>query len=138
MLAGYADVAQSFAVRLKNVPEVIDFRLLRTNGLEDFRDNETINAVNRRRGDEEFIPRQKERSYRVLESWDSNLNEALRTGRLSSYYEDGPEGETLLTYLAPIRNLKECTKCHGSDHEFRGLVKLTTSLAPVEQEVQQS
>ena len=48
MVAGYADIAQTFADQLKNVEEVVDFRILRLNGLEAFRDNKTINEVNER------------------------------------------------------------------------------------------
>ena len=46
------------------------------------------------------------------------------------------EGENLLTFLAPILNKEKCQKCHGSDHEVRGLLKLTTTLRPIESEIE--
>ena len=66
MLAGSADIAESFADRLKTVTDIIDFRIVRTNGDEAFRDNETITNVNRRRGEETFAPRDSEARIPVL------------------------------------------------------------------------
>jgi len=60
MLEGDAEIAQNFASGLKNVDEIEDFRLLRVNGLEAFYDNKTIYNVNKRIGEEEFIPRESE------------------------------------------------------------------------------
>ena len=38
MLAGYADIAQAFAESLKSVPDIHDFRIMRRDGSEAFRD----------------------------------------------------------------------------------------------------
>ncbi|ROR32048.1 diguanylate cyclase [Inmirania thermothiophila] len=138
MLAGYADVAQTFADNLKRVSDVADFRILRTSGIEAFRDNETIRAVNRRRGEEEFPPHETEAVVRVLPAEHSALQEALRTKEMVAYYEWDSSGQRYLTFLAPIRNQNRCHRCHGGDHEVRGLLKLTTSMAPVEQAVRET
>ena len=47
MLAGDADIAQAFSERLKTVQGAKDFRILRTDGAEAFRDNRTIRQVNK-------------------------------------------------------------------------------------------
>jgi diguanylate cyclase (GGDEF)-like protein/PAS domain S-box-containing protein len=135
MLAGYADIAQSYADRLKLVPEVLDFRIMRVNGMEAFQDNKTIDEVNERRGDEEFELREQEKSARVLQEDDANLLKTLAGEKIISFYERDKQGARYLTFLAPIRNADDCHKCHGGESPIRGLVKLTTSLGPVEDSI---
>jgi len=138
MLVGYADVAQVYADRLKEVAEVVDFRILRVDGLEAFRDNSTIDNVNERRGEELFIPREKEIHVPVLLSNDPELLQVLRSKKPLSYKNISSTGEPLLTYLAPIRNAKACTKCHGGNHDIRGILKFTSSLVPVEKDIHET
>ncbi len=135
MLAGYADIAQSFADRLSKVPEVDDFRILRVTGQEAFRDNKTIDEVNRRRGEETFAPRDKEESIIVLRADEVHLKRAVETREPVSYYETDAKGERRLTFIAPILNNEPCYKCHGRANPVRGVLKLTTSLAPVERDI---
>lgn len=135
MLAGYADIAQSYAERLRKVPEVDDFRILRINGQEAFRDNATIDEVNRRRGEETFAPRDDEKSIPVMASNQPELKQALTGNNPVSFYETDAEGERHLTFLAPILNDEPCFKCHGRAQPVRGILKLTTSLAPVERDI---
>ncbi len=134
MLAGYADIAQSFAEKLKTVPEVTDFRILRVDGSEAFRDNRTIDDVNRRRGDEEFLPRESETVVPVLAKTDPTLAAVMATRRVVPFYEQ-VDGQRVLTFVAPIVTEEKCFKCHGSAEAIRGVVKLSTSLAPVEEDI---
>jgi diguanylate cyclase (GGDEF)-like protein/PAS domain S-box-containing protein len=138
MLVGYADVAQVYADRLKDVAEVVDFRILRVDGLEAFRDNSTIDSVNERRGEELFIPRDKEFHVPVILSTDAALVQVIRTKNSVVIESTNVNGEHLLTYLAPILNGKQCRKCHGRDHEVRGVLKFTSSLAPVEKDIRET
>jgi len=138
MLAGYADIAQAFASSLKVIPEVHDFRIIRRTGKEAFRDNKTINEVNERRGEEDFFPRDEEFDITVLPGDFPGLVEAINTQAVVNYYETTKTGEKLLTFLAPIPNTKKCQKCHGKDHEIRGVLKLTTSLYPIQTEISES
>lgn len=135
MLVGYADVAQIYADRLKTVADVVDFRILRPDGLEAFRDNETIDNVNQRRGEEQFYPREEITHVPVLLSQNPELLNVLRSQSMVYYKEISSTREPLLTYLAPITNNKECAKCHGSDQPIRGVLKLTTSLAPIQDDI---
>ncbi|WP_207062165.1 diguanylate cyclase [Motiliproteus sp. SC1-56] len=135
MLAGYADIAQSFADNLKTVDGVSDFRILRVNGDEAFRDNKTIDAVNRYRGDEEFLRRGQTRRVPVLAPNDPNLQQALAQRTIVSFYEQNALGGEQLTFLAPIRFAKECDKCHEEQNGVRGVLKLTTSLDAVNQDI---
>ncbi|WP_207060624.1 diguanylate cyclase [Motiliproteus sp. SC1-56] len=135
MLAGYADIAHSFAARLRNVPEVVDFVIMRTNGKEAFLDNSTVTSVNNRLGEEDFDPKDNTRIHQVLPPRDPNLQQVLDTRRQVSYYETDADNSELLTFLAPIPNSKDCHRCHGGDHAVRGVLKLTTSLAPIRDDI---
>jgi len=135
MLAGYADIAQNYATRLKRVPEVVDFVIMRTNGKEAFLDNSTITSVNTRLGEEDFLPKENTRIHQVLPAANEHLNKALQEQHLISYYETDVNNDQLLTFLAPVPNDKDCHRCHGGDNPIRGILKLTTSLAPIKQDI---
>jgi methyl-accepting chemotaxis protein len=134
MLAGYADIARDFADRLEGIEDVDDFRIMRINGNQAFLDNETINDVNKRKGEEEFLRRDDEALVSVLPSEQPQLLEALESKQVVSYYEE-VNGERFLTFLAPINNQEECHDCHDKEKAVRGVLKLTTSLAAVQEDI---
>jgi diguanylate cyclase (GGDEF)-like protein/PAS domain S-box-containing protein len=135
MLAGSADIAQSYADRLKKIPEVTDFRIMRINGVEAFRDNKTILAVNERRGEELFTPRELETVTEVLKADDATLKKVLFSKESVAIYSNDDNDRRTLTFLAPILNQSPCYKCHGKAEPVRGVLKLTTSLAAVERDI---
>ncbi len=135
MLAGYADIARGFADRLEKIPDVTDFRILRIDGQQAFLDNSTIEDVNERRGEEEFLPRDDEASVQVLPSDHPELQKALSSEVTAPYYETSSSGERFLTFLAPIISAEGCHKCHGKERPVRGLLKLTTSLSAVQDDI---
>ncbi|CAB1367403.1 diguanylate cyclase [Denitratisoma oestradiolicum] len=135
MLHGSADIASAYAERLKGVPEISDFRILRANGDEAFRDNKTINEVNGRRGEEAFMPRETEVRIPVLAADDPRLARVLQEKQPLPFYTFDTKGVKELTFLAPIENQSKCYKCHGRARPVRGVLKLTTSLSTVERDV---
>ncbi|MEO5375283.1 MAG: methyl-accepting chemotaxis protein [Alphaproteobacteria bacterium] len=135
MVAGYADIAQAFAESLKAVKDVRELRIIRTTGIEAFRRNETINEVNRRRGSEDFSTRDKEETIQVLPPDNPALRQAIDEIRTVRTFETAADGENLMSFLAPIPNAERCHRCHGGNHKVRGVIKLTTSLAQVEEEL---
>lgn len=135
MLAGSADIAQAFADRLKKVPEVTEFHIMRTDGVESFRDSKTILDVNERRGEELFFPRETEKLVRIMEADDPNLRRAVETIKPVLIYDEDATGKRQLVFLAPLANQKLCYKCHGRSHAVRGVMRLTTSLATVERNI---
>lgn len=135
MLAGTADIAESYAERLKSVPEVLDFRILRKSGEEAFKDNHTVEAVNRRRGSEDFMLRDHEERVQVLAADDPALLRTIADAKPVPVYEYDASGHRVLTYLAPIRAIESCSRCHGTGDPVRGVIKLTTSLLPVERDI---
>jgi hypothetical protein len=135
MLAGSADIAQAFAARLKRTPDVLEFRIMRRDGMEAFGDNKTILEVNRRRGDDVFALREQENPVKVMERLDSDFQNVLSTGKPVSIYAPDTNGNPTLTFLAPVLNSDACYKCHGKADPIRGVIRLTTSLAPTEREI---
>ncbi len=105
MITGSADVAELYADKLKGIKDVADFRILRTNGLEAFHDNETIRRVNEYRKDADFQPRPAEEVRRIFPANDPNLQQALRTQQFVFYY-DTRKGEDHLSFLLPIKTVR--------------------------------
>ena len=136
MLAGYADIAESYVLRLKAIKGVEEFRILRLDGREAFKDNETIERVNRIRGEDLFEPRPDTAVIRGLEANDVNLQQLIEGRRSVRYYGRNENGRTL-TYLWPIVAEGGCGACHGDSKNLRGVLQLTTSMATVESEVRE-
>ncbi|CAD5374435.1 Diguanylate cyclase with PAS/PAC sensor [Rubrivivax sp. A210] len=135
MLAGYADIAQSFANRLHKVEGIDDFHVLRVDGLEAFGDNRTIQDVNRRRGDEVFRERDKETEERKLAADNPQLLQAVESRAPVMHYTTNERGERSLRILAPIVNQKACHKCHSQTQAVRGVILLGASLQTVEGDI---
>lgn len=136
MLPGYAHIAQGYADRLKDIPDLVDFRILRVDGTEAFMDNATIRAVNRRRGEEQFVRRDSEKVVPVIAPDAAALREALgHAGAALASYREQRGGIPVITFLDAIANRPGCYKCHGREQPVRGLVMLSMSLAPVHDEV---
>ena len=138
MLAGYADIAQAFAERLHKVEGIDDFDIARVDGLEAFMDNKTILDVNRRRGEETFQPRPSETQVRVVAPDEPHFKQVLSTQAPVMHYGVNGKGEKVLNVLAPILNQKACYKCHGQANPIRGVIKLSTSLAAVDRDIQET
>jgi diguanylate cyclase (GGDEF)-like protein/PAS domain S-box-containing protein len=138
MITGSADVAELFAERLKGVRDVLDFRILRLNGVEAFRDNTTVHWINEYRGENDFEPREKEEpKNQVLPSNDPHLLQAISSQYLVHYYGER-DGAQTLTFLLPIKSEKRCNRCHGKDHPVLGVLEFTTSLTSVQETVQRT
>ena len=132
MLAGYADIAQDYAANLHNVQGVVDFRIARIDGNEAFLDNKTIENVNKRKKEVLFEPREEENEHKIIPIDSEDLRKAIDTEEIVKVLSTDESGENFLTFLAPIKNKKECHECHGSKDPVRGVVKITTSLLAVE------
>ena len=135
MLAGSADIAQALTARLKTVPEVSDFDIMRVDGTEAFRDNKTILDVNARRGEEQFLTRDAMEPRPIMKSDDPDLRRAIDTLKSVATYNNDAAGNRQLVFLAPLANQSGCYKCHGRNQKVRGVMRLTTSLAAVELDI---
>jgi diguanylate cyclase (GGDEF)-like protein/PAS domain S-box-containing protein len=139
MTGGHARVAPDFAARLQNVPDVIDYRIVRLDGTQAFVDNSTVDKVNDRLGDFEFTGRKTNPlPMRVLSLTDPNLEKLKQTGQRVFYYQTLPGGERIVTVLNPIPASAGCRKCHGPDETMRGLIKLTVSMKEIDSDVERT
>lgn len=139
MLKGHAKAAEEFAQRLKTVPNIVDYRIIRTNGTEAFVDNSTVDAVNDRLGDLEFFGRKASPPPTVvLAPTDPDLVKALAEERRVISYQTLPGGERQVTILGPIRAQSDCAHCHAQNGGVRGFIKLTTSLSEIDSDIQKT
>ncbi len=134
MLPGQASLAQSFAERLKTVPDVVDFRIMRPDGNEAFRDNRTLKSVNARLGARTFPLREREEVVPVLPADDASLRSAMDASRhnLASFEQNEAGGSRLLTFIYAIPNQQACHGCHGADRTYLGAVKLSASMSAID------
>ncbi|HEY5764142.1 MAG TPA: diguanylate cyclase [Rhodocyclaceae bacterium] len=139
MLKGHAKAAEEFAQRLKTVPNIIDYRIIRPDGTEAFVDNATVDSVNDRLGDLEFFGRKgSPKPIAVLAPTDPDLVRARKEERRVISYETMPGGERLVTILGPIRAQEGCAACHDQSTGVRGFIKLTTSLKDIDADIQRT
>lgn len=139
MIAGHAKIAPEFTARLKNIPNAVDYRVLRPNGTEAFVDNSTVDEVNNRLDDLAFIGRKGSPPPRVvLADTDPNLKKVRETGERVFFYQTLPGGERQVTTLSPIMSREKCERCHGETQKVRGVVKLTSSLKELDQDVERT
>ncbi|MCM2287583.1 MAG: diguanylate cyclase [Sulfuritalea sp.] len=137
MITGSADVSTLYAEKLKGVGDIEDFRILRTNGLEAFKDNETVRKVNEFRDVDEFPLHAKEEKIQVLAPDDENLRKAIQTQQFVYFY-NSRGGEEFLSFLLPIKSVKRCQRCHGRETPVLGVLELTASLAGTKAAVRQT
>lgn len=137
MITGSADVSTLYAEKLKGVGDIEDFRILRTNGIEAFKDNETVRKVNEFRDVEEFPLHAKEEKIQVLAADDENLLKAVQTQQFVYFYNTR-DGEEFLSFLLPIKSVKRCQRCHGRETPVLGVLELTASLAGTRAAVRQT
>jgi PAS domain S-box-containing protein len=137
MLPGQAALAQSFAGRLKDVPDVLEFRILRADGSEAFLDNATLNAVNTRLGAATFAPRAGESKALVLPRDDEHLRRVMdpATRGLVSYETRAADGARVVNYLYAIPAQAACAGCHGAERPHLGAFKLSVSMAAIDGQI---
>lgn len=133
MLTGNARIARKWIEGLKGIKEVNQLNIIRTNGKEAFKDNDTLEVVNRNLGRKLFT-RIPEKANYILDTNDPRLKQVLKTKKAVGFYENISEIE-YYTQFTPIINEERCHKCHGSDHEIRGVLLLSTSMNEINNEL---
>jgi len=140
MLPGQASVAVELFDDIGSVRQnrqSFEISLYRANGTEAFSDNATIQEVNTRRGDRMFEPRE-EFTVRQIPI-DERETFGRSVARRQKILIREPDGSSLFLTLAgdrsyftlynPLINLPGlCTRCHGSDHTVRGLIRIRSDI----------
>jgi class 3 adenylate cyclase len=129
MLAGEAPVAEQFFSDVKRVNPDYSIRLFRTNGVEAFTDNSTIETVNANIGRRMFQPRDQ-----IPASTGAPVqpyfDKATRVPPPSTNvrFQQDVDGSRLVSLYQPLINLPKCTGCHGPDHTIRGVIELQNDI----------
>ncbi|MCB1889258.1 MAG: diguanylate cyclase [Rhodocyclaceae bacterium] len=137
MEGGHAEVAAEFNRRLARVGGATRFLIVRTDGRPAFRDNETIDAVNRVLGTTAFTPHGEVETelQPIPEASSPAFQEAARGTEARQLHRTGPGGEDLLVFMDPIFSREVCHRCHVGGEAVRGVVIMETSQVQVEKDM---
>ena len=139
MQGGHAKAAPDFSARLKNVPNVVSYRILRVDGTEAFNDNATVEKVNEKLGEFEFTGRKgNPEPKRLVSKSDPDLERMRETGERVFSYQTLPGGERLVSVFSPIRTSVGCKKCHEPAERIRGAINLTVSMKELDADVERT
>ena len=139
MATRHAGEVPEFAARLKKIPNVIDYRILRLDGTEAFIDNSSVERVDEKLGEFEFQGRKNDPAQQqVLAATDPSLLKVKQTQALVFVYRTLPGGERQVTALNPIRSAAACHQCHDANESLRGVIMLTTSLKDIDRDAAQT
>jgi class 3 adenylate cyclase/HAMP domain-containing protein len=137
MLEGRPDIIRGLVQGLRT--ELKDVRRLdvfRRNGVEAFTDLETVKAVDKYAGLEPSLIQRITKLERKpgLKLEDPLFGRAVVTVTPQEATES-LEGRPILTLYRPLRNLEPCQTCHGTDHQVRGVVRVSLGLESLEVEL---
>ena len=133
MLTGDAAAAVDAIDTLLENPAIYSIRLWRIDGREAFRDNVTIDAVNKIMGDETFERRDEEEPVRIEGERAKVHAQVVETHnqdlKLDTMFE-GDEGPIPVTFsYVLMENTEECQGCHGETTDPRGVIEVALSRA---------
>jgi signal transduction histidine kinase len=130
MLEGRPDIVRVLSRRLHTVKEVEDITIFRTNGVEAFADLATLEQVQRDASLEpEIVDKIRRLEARPTVTMSHPLfQQAVERVETQELFET-VNGVPVFTLLRPLQNEPRCQKCHGRDHEVRGVVSIATSMA---------
>lgn len=135
MLEGHAELAPEYAKRLEKIQEIRDFRIIRTDGNEAFRDNKTIRQVNGRLGSAQFQMRTREETRQILPPDLPQFVAVLGGEEAVLYYGSDDNGQRVVNFLDPVADHERCLQCHEGGEKVRGVIKVTMSMAPVQRDI---
>ena len=135
MMMGEAASAQDMMDTLLENPDIYAINLWRITGEMAFRDNKTIEEINKLAGDEAFAPRDPQEPIsidqggrmdtlkKVVESHESGL---VTTGEIEN--DDGQQEPVEYAYYL-LENEEDCQGCHGETTRPRGVLEVAVSRA---------
>jgi len=135
MMMGEAASAQDTMDTLLENPEIFAINLWRTTGEMAFRDNQTIDAINKLADDEAFAPRTAEdpilipaggRAETLAKVVESHQSGQITTGEVNN--DDGTTEPVEYAYYL-LENEENCQGCHGETTTPRGILEVAVSRA---------
>jgi methyl-accepting chemotaxis protein len=136
MLLGDGYAAGDLIADMQSIHDIEEISIMRTNGMEAFKDLETINKVNKVLGGESF-KREPKIANLLMNPDNKYFRQALDTMQTVEYYEKRGELE-LFTQLTSLNNRVECQGCHGTESAIRGILKITTRMEGIQSKIAQS
>ena len=136
MTESHAEIMPEYAKRLKAMPGLIDFRILRVDGTEAYIDNQTIISVNKKLGEPAF----QERKGTEIPSQSISPNspgflQTLNGAEAVSFIERDADGNNIVQFLDSIPNQQSCARCHDESTKVRGIIKVTASMTAIERDM---
>ncbi len=122
MLSGEAPVAVRFFTGIREVNPEYRVFLYRVDGTPAFIDDKTINAVNKKLGEKQFIPMPD--VYIPMSEAGQRFGEAVSGIPANVIFTEQEENAVYYRLYKPLINLPDCTVCHGSDHTVRGVIDI--------------
>ena len=132
MMGGEANKIQELMEILIENPDIKSINLWRIDGTQAFRDNVTIDAVNKFLDDETFEQRDAEepltlegqRASTLKAAIENHSNEKTLHGEIEN--DDGDKESVLYSYFI-LENKEQCQGCHGENDIPRGVIELALS-----------
>jgi class 3 adenylate cyclase/HAMP domain-containing protein len=137
MLRVRPDIVRRLIQQLKSeLKDVRRIEVYRRNGVEAFADLETLQQVKRRVNLDPQLVRSISAMNRApaLRNTNPAFSRTVETVLPQQVYET-IDGARVLTLFQPLRNLKECQNCHGTDHEVRGVLQISLGLEKLDAEL---
>jgi len=137
MLEGRPDITRQLVRQLKaEIKGVRRLDVYRRNGVQAFMDLETMNEVNRNAGLETTLI---ERITKMKRDPGERETHPLFTRAVETMEpqeaDEVVNGSRALTLFRPLRNQPKCQECHGTDHQVRGVVRVSLGLDKLEEEL---
>lgn len=151
MVQGRADIARRLVEDLKTIPNLTDLHIYRRDGTLAFQDLETLHQV------EALLDRQRDKgtlaALKVIEegirtfhphferpTWTVDpvqIAQVIHTGR-PLHFDATIAGQGRYVQLAPLPNEPRCHRCHGADHDIRGVLLVATSTEPMQADIRRT
>jgi len=136
MTENHAEIMPEYANRLKSLPGLIDFSIIRHDGKEAFIDNETIKSVNQRLGEERFNERQKPPpAKQLIDAKNPSFNAALLGEEAVTFIENDANNHKIVHFYDAIPKRKSCEQCHGDNDAARGVIRVTASMSEIDRDL---
>ena len=136
MTENHADIMPEYAKRLKAMPGLIDFSVIRNDGNEAYVDNGTIRSVNKRLGEAVFAERQNVLpAKQLIDPSSAAFAAALLGGEAVSYVENDANDQKIVYFFDAIPKRESCERCHGSSEVVRGVIRVTASMAEIDRDL---
>ncbi|PYM63890.1 MAG: hypothetical protein DMD79_07580 [Candidatus Rokuibacteriota bacterium] len=140
MLEGRPDIIRGLVQNLRTgLKDVRRLDVFRRNGVEAFTDLETVRAVDKYAGLE---PALIERITRLERKPGARVEDPLFRRAVDTLTPQEAtemvDGRPVLTFYRPLRNLEPCQTCHGTDHQVRGVVRVSLGLDALDGELRTS